>query len=370
MDISLVLLAAGSGSRMKMTAKKQWLRSGQDPFWLVVARNFKSFYEFDKIIIVGSKNEIEYMSEFECGFEFVAGGKERQISLKNALESVNSKFVMVSDVARVGVTKELTLRLIENCDKFDCVSPYLSVSDTAYLGENLLNRSKLKLIQTPQISKLSLLKKALESDEIFTDDSSAIKSVGGKLGFVEGDIRAFKVTTKSDLLKLNLPAPSGECLSGNGYDVHKFQSGDGLIICGEKIPCEYSFVAHSDGDVGLHALIDALLGACGLGDIGEFYPDTDLAFKGANSAELLKNTLKIINGYGYEVVNADITILAQTPKISPYKAKMKQNLAEILGTKRVNVKATTTEGLGFVGKKEGIAAIATVNLRYFDWTKV
>lgn len=370
MDISLVLLAAGSGSRMKIAAKKQWLRSGEDPFWLVVARNFKSFYKFKKIIIVGGADEIKYMSEFDSNFEFIEGGEERQISLKNALKEVNSEFIMVSDVARVGVTKDLTLRLIQECVKFDCVSPYLSVSDTTYLGENLLDRNELKLIQTPQISKTSLLKKALQSDEKFTDDSSAVKSVGGKLGFIKGDIKAFKLTVKSDLLKLNLPSPSSECLSGNGYDVHKFQSGDGLMICGEKIPCEYSFVAHSDGDVAFHALSDALLGAAGLGDIGEFFPDTNPAFKNANSAELLKQILKIIKRYGYEVVNADVTILAQTPKLSPYKAKMKQNIAEILGTKRVNVKATTTEGLGFVGKKEGIAAIATVNLNYFDWTKV
>lgn len=370
MDISLILLAAGSGSRMNIKAKKQWLRSGHNPFWLIVARNFRNFYNFKQIIIVASQDEIEYMSEFDDSFEYIKGGDERQISLKNALSLVNYEYVMVSDVARIGVDKELTLRLIDECLKFDCVSPYLAVSDTTYEGFDILDRNQIKLIQTPQISKTSLLKKALESSEKFSDDSSAIKSVGGTLGFVKGSQKAFKLTTKDDLLKVKLNPPSSECLVGNGYDVHKFTNGDGLIICGEKVHCEYSFIAHSDGDVGLHALTDAILGACGLGDIGEFYPDNDPKFKGIDSKVLLKDTLKRVQSYGYEIVNADITIIAQTPKLSPYKAKMKKNIAEILEIPRINVKATTTEGLGFVGKKEGIAALATVSVKYLDWTKI
>ncbi|NLY04177.1 MAG: bifunctional 2-C-methyl-D-erythritol 4-phosphate cytidylyltransferase/2-C-methyl-D-erythritol 2,4-cyclodiphosphate synthase [Campylobacter sp.] len=355
---------------MQMKAKKQWLRSGHDPLWLVVAKNFTNSYKFKTVIIVGASDELNLMREFEPGFEYINGGDSRQISLKNALDLVKTEYVMVSDIARAEIPSLLIKTLIKECDKFDCISPYLSVNDTTYQNSEPIKRESLKLIQTPQISKTSLLKTALKSGEIFTDDSMAIKSIGGNLGFIKGDERAFKITTKNDLLKLNLKAPSSECFVGNGYDVHKFKSGNGLMICGVKVPCEYSFEAHSDGDVALHALTDALLGACGLGDIGEFYPDNDPKFKGISSITLLKDSLKRVRSYGYEVVNADITIIAQTPKLSSYKHQMKEVVSEILGTNRVNVKATTTEGLGFVGEKKGIAAQTSITLKYLNWTEI
>ena len=198
---------------------------------------------------------------------------------------------------------------------------------------------------------------------------AVVKSVGGKLGFIKGDKKAFKVTNKEDLKHLNLNPPSADMFVGNGFDVHKFEPGDGLMICGIKVPCEYKFIAHSDGDVGLHALTDAILGACGLGDIGELFPDTDVKFKGADSAKLLEVALQRVLSYGYEVVNADITIIAQTPKLMNYKKPMQKKVSEILGINRVNVKASTTEKLGFVGRKEGISVIATATLKYHDWTK-
>jgi len=366
-NITLILLAAGNSTRMGMRVKKQWLRTGHEPLWLYVANKFKT--KFKNIIIVSNADDLEYMRSFDESFTYVAGGSERQISLKNALSLVKTEFVLVSDVARVEVPLSLVDELIKVKDEFDCVSPYLSVVDTTYLGENIINRDDIKLIQTPQLSKTALLKKALESDEIFTDDSMAVKSVGGKLGFIKGDKKAFKVTKKEDLARLSLPAPSTDIFVGNGFDVHKFDEGDGLMICGIKVPCEYKFIAHSDGDVALHALTDSILGACGLGDIGELFPDTDESYKGADSARLLETTLQRVLSYGYEVVNADITIIAQAPKLMNYKKLMQKRVSEILGTNRVNVKASTTERLGFVGRKEGIAVIATATLKYYDWTK-
>jgi len=371
-DLTPVLLAAGNSTRLNLGVKKQWLRVGDEPLWLHVAKDFKEKFGFKEIIIVANSDEIPYMRRICDDFTYCAGGSERQISLSNALNLVKSEYVLVSDVARAQIPKDLIARLVDSCSNFDCVSPVLGVFDTAYLGENLINRNEIKLIQTPQISKTALLKKALLTDEIFSDDSSAVKSVGGNLGFIKGDKSAFKITEKWDLKRLNLPGASAEILSGNGYDVHKLQAGTGLVICGIRVPCEFSFVAHSDGDVAIHALIDAILGAAGLGDIGEFYPDSDAKFKGINSEILLSDTLKRVRNLGFKIINADVTIIAQKPKISAFKAEMARNLARILGIRgdKVNVKATTTEKLGFTGRAEGIAAIATANLGYFDWKNV
>lgn len=366
--ISLILLAAGGSTRFNLGVKKQWIRIGHEPLWQHVANKFKSY--FDDIIIVSNKDDLEYMKSFDDGFKFVEGGNERQVSLKNALNLVNSEWVLVSDVARAGVSIDMVEKIISKKDEgFDCISPYLEVVDTAYLDTNLIDRKKIKLIQTPQLSKTNLLKKALLKDEIFTDDSAAIKSVGGKLGFVKGDEKALKITYKDDLKKICLKAPANDFFVGNGFDVHKFTNGNGIMLCGIKVPCEYDFIAHSDGDVALHALSDALLGACGLGDIGELYPDNDEKFKDISSVILLKDILKKIKSYGYEVVNTDITIIAQSPKLGSFKKDMQKKVSEILGINRVNIKATTTEKLGFIGRSEGISVMASVMVKYFDWTK-
>lgn len=379
-DITFILLAAGNSTRFGLEVKKQWIRVGDTPLWQFVANKFKPY--FKDIIIVSNANDLEYMRSFDDGFKFVEGGSQREISLKNALSLVDTKWVLVSDAARAGISFEMIERLILNKDKFDCVSPYLEVVDTAYLGDDLINRHDIKLIQTPQVSRTSLLKKALMSgendakfsDAKFSDDSSAVKSVGGKLGFVKGDEKAFKITFKSDLKKaLNeykiLKPPSKDFFVGNGFDTHKFTNGNGIMLCGIKVPCEYDFIAHSDGDVALHALSDALLGACGLGDIGELYPDNDEKFKDISSVILLKDILKKIKSYGYEVVNADIAIIAQSPKLGSFKKDMQKKVSEILAINRVNIKATTTEKLGFIGRNEGVSVMASVMVKYFDWTK-
>ena len=368
--ISLVLLAAGSSTRFECPTKKQWLRIGDDPLWLYVAKNLQKKADFEKIIIVASSDDLDYMRKFSDEFEFVLGGDLRQISLKNALEKVSSEFVLVSDVARANISSNLINLLLENIGKFDCVSPYLGVNDTAYLGENEIKRDEIKLIQTPQLSRTALLKKALQKDEVFTDDSLAVKSVGGSLGFIKGEISAKKITQISDLANFDFPPVSKDIFCGNGFDVHALDKGEFITLCGVKIPCEFSLIAHSDGDVAIHALIDTLCGASGIGDIGELFPDTDNAYKGIDSKILLQKVTRKLNSYGFELVNADITIIAQKPKLSPYKEQMRKTLCEILKTNKINVKATTTEKLGFTGRSEGIAVIATANLKYFDWKKL
>lgn len=372
-DISLIVLAAGDSARFNLPVKKQFIRLNNEPLWLVATKNLSSFYPFKKIIVTSSNTS--YMKKFAPNYEFVKGANTRAKSLKNALERVESEFVMVSDAARVCISKRLCESLIENIANADCITPALKVADTTLYKDEPLQRESLKLIQTPQLSRTALLKKALEAGEQqgveFKDDSTAISSIGGKIWFVEGEERARKITFKEDLLALDLPAPSSEIFIGNGFDVHEFGEKRALILGGVKVHANMGVKAHSDGDLIAHALTDALLGAASLGDIGEHFPDTRAEFKDANSMNLLKSTYELVQSVGFELVNADITLIAQAPKISAFKEQIAQNIAAVLGVSefRVNIKATTTEKLGFIGRKEGLGALASVSLKFYDWTR-
>ncbi|TKX31510.1 bifunctional 2-C-methyl-D-erythritol 4-phosphate cytidylyltransferase/2-C-methyl-D-erythritol 2,4-cyclodiphosphate synthase [Campylobacter estrildidarum] len=367
-ELSLIMLAAGNSTRLNMEVKKQFLRIGSDPLWLYATKNLSSFYPFKKIIVTSSNTS--YMKKFAKNYEIVEGGDTRAQSLKNALKLVETEFVIVSDVARVSISKNLFDRLLENIDKADCITPALKVCDTTLFDDEILQRERIKLIQTPQISRTNLLKKALDQDVNFTDDSTAIAAVGGKIWFIEGEENARKLTFKEDLKKFNLPKPSGEIFCGNGFDVHEFGEKRPLILGGVEIHPSMGLKAHSDGDVLAHSLIDALLGAASLGDIGELYPDTDIKFKNANSIELLKEVYHKVKEIGLELVNADICVIAETPRLKDFKESIAKNIAHILDISeyRINIKATTTEKLGSIGRKEGIAVLSNVNLKYFDWT--
>jgi 2-C-methyl-D-erythritol 4-phosphate cytidylyltransferase/2-C-methyl-D-erythritol 2,4-cyclodiphosphate synthase len=188
-----------------------------------------------------------------------------------------------------------------------------------------------------------------------------------------GENEAHKITYIQDLNQLScLESPSKEILSGNGFDVHAFNDKGEMFLGGVKIDSKFGFKAHSDGDVAIHALIDALLGAAGMGDIGMLFPDNDDKYKGIDSKELLKKVVTKINNFGFLIINVDLTIAAEKPKISNYKLAMRRKLAEILKieSSRVNIKATTTERLGFIGRGEGVGVIANANLKYYDWTEI
>jgi len=354
-----------------MGVKKQWLRINHKPLWQFVADTFSQTQRFDKIIIVASKEDIAFMQNY-ADYEFVQGGVTRQQSLKNALHLVNTPYVLVSDVARSCITDGLLERIFKEKENYDSVVPFLKVTDTIVYDDKTIDRDKVKRIQTPQLSKTDILKAALTTEEEFTDESSAIVAYGGSRAYVTGDEDAHKITYIHDLNKLPcLQGPSSDTLSGNGFDVHAFDDEGIMYLGGIKIDVPYSFKAHSDGDVALHSLIDALLGAAGMGDIGMLFPDNDDAYKGIDSKELLRRVVRILTNYGFIIINVDITIAAQKPRLNQYKEKMKKVIAEILGIDkaRVNVKATTTEKLGFIGRSEGVAVISNANLKYFNWKK-
>ena len=371
-DLTLILLAAGSSSRFNQEVKKQWLRIGHKPLWQFVADSFETTHKFKKIIIAASSDDVSFMSNYST-HTFTQGSDTRQNSLRNALKEVDTEFVMVSDVARACVSENLLNAIIEKKGAADCVVPYLTLSDTIVYDGETINRDKVKRVQTPQLSRAKILKEALQTSEEFTDESSAIVAFGGKREFILGEVGAHKITFVKDLNQIPcLVAPSGDTLSGTGFDVHAFDVDGDMYLGGVLIESDFGFKAHSDGDVAIHALIDALLGAAGMGDIGMMFPDNDATYEGIDSKELLQRVVTKIHNFGFIIVNVDLTIAAEKPKLEKYKLKMRQTLSEILrvDSSRVNIKATTTEKLGFIGRGEGVGVIANANLKYFDWTKI
>ncbi|MDD5405824.1 MAG: bifunctional 2-C-methyl-D-erythritol 4-phosphate cytidylyltransferase/2-C-methyl-D-erythritol 2,4-cyclodiphosphate synthase [Sulfurovaceae bacterium] len=364
-DITLILLGAGNSTRFNAPVKKQWIYIKDDPLWLFVAKQFEK-YNFGDTIIVSSFDEIKYMKYF-ASYTYIEGGKTRQESLCNALSQVKTQFVLVSDVARCCIDHDMIGRILGAKGISDCIVPAIEIADTLYIDNKPADREKAKLIQTPQLSVTHLLKQALDSKQTFTDDSSAMASIGKNILFVEGSLSAHKLTTKNDLTKLPcLNHASDKTLIGFGLDIHPFEENKQMVLCGVKIDSLFGFKAHSDGDVAIHAIIDALLGAAGMGDIGELYPDTSSEYKNIDSALLLKDTVKKINSFGFKIEHIDITILAQIPKITPYKEKMRASLASLLGiqARHTNIKATTAEKLGFVGRNEGVTVHAVATLSY------
>ncbi|AFV96964.1 MULTISPECIES: bifunctional 2-C-methyl-D-erythritol 4-phosphate cytidylyltransferase/2-C-methyl-D-erythritol 2,4-cyclodiphosphate synthase [unclassified Sulfuricurvum] len=368
-DFTLVLLAAGNSERFKVPVKKQWLRIGHDPLWLYVTNRIKESLPNVPVILSAHSSEIPFISPL-CDFTVVAGGNTRQQSLKNALKEVKTTYVMVSDIARACIDPDLISRLIAAKGLADTIVPALDVHDTVVYDNTTIERNLVKRIQTPQLSRTEILRRAFETGIEYTDESSAIAAIGGTRHFIPGDERAAKITHAGDTSALEcLAPPANFVFTGNGFDVHPFEEGKPMVLCGIEIDSPFGFKAHSDGDVAIHALIDALLGAACLGDIGMLFPDTDTAYKNIDSKQLLIRCVEKLHHFGFVILHADITIIAQTPKIGPYKDFMRSTLAPLLQIPiaRINVKATTTEHLGFIGRKEGVGVIATASVHYFDW---
>lgn len=369
-DITLIILAAGDSTRFNSPIKKQWLRIGHEPLWLFVANRFEKSGKFSNIIVAASKNDVTFMHNY-TDKKIVEGGATRQASLKNALLHVSTPYVLVTDVARSCISDKMLKRVLDKKGGADCIVPALHVSDTIVYGDDTVDRNKILRVQTPQLSRTDVLRKALQTDKEYTDESSAIVANGGSRVFVDGEDDAFKLTFADDVKELGcLKPPANATLVGNGFDVHAFDDKGEMFLCGVKIESDFGFKAHSDGDVAIHSLIDALLGAAGMGDIGTLFPDNDDAYKGIDSKLLLEDVVKRIYNYGYEIINVDITIIAQTPRIGTYKESMRKTLSTILKIPfyNVNVKATTTERLGFIGRKEGVGVLSTASLNYFNWT--
>ncbi|MGM0623747.1 MAG: 2-C-methyl-D-erythritol 2,4-cyclodiphosphate synthase, partial [Campylobacterota bacterium] len=342
-------------------------RIGDMPLWKKVERDFIAF-GFANILIVGAQRDCSYMQKLTDA-TVIAGGQSRQQSLSNALEHVDTQHVLVSDVARCCLQKQIIDALIAKKGAA-CVVPFLEVNDTVYYDTSPIDREKIKLIQTPQLSQTQILQKALQSKKEFTDDSSAIAALGEKIEFIKGSSKAHKLTRIQDLSKLDcLEKPSDTTFVGTGFDTHAFEVGKPMWLCGVEIESGYGFKAHSDGDVAIHSIIDALLGACGMGDIGELYPDDDSAYKDADSKVLLKDVVDRIYSYGFVINNIDITVIAQKPRLKEYKTAMQRVIQDITKCSFVNIKATTAEKMGYIGRCEGVAVQAVASIGFYKFER-
>lgn len=377
-----VVVAAGRGVRMGAAVNKVLLPLCGEPVIRHAVRAFCEADEIDGVVVVASADETEQMRAALCGLEkvcaIVPGGSTRQESVKNGLDALpkEARIALVHDGARPLISRELIARCIRQTE--DCGSAVVCapVTDTVKVEKDgcvvrTLDRSQLRAVQTPQCFFAGELKAAYEAaarDSVsVTDDASVMEHAGHSVHLLESSEVNFKLTTPEDLRRAEDIIGERKFMqrlprTGFGYDVHKLVSGRRLILCGKEIPWEKELDGHSDADVAVHALMDALLGAACLGDIGRLYPDNDPAFEGADSMKLLADVLRRVKDAGYAVVHADVTIVAQKPKLMPYMDEMRRNLENAMPGAQVNVKATTTERLGFEGRGEGISAQAVATI--------
>ncbi len=363
--IGAVVVAAGSGTRMGEKIPKQFLNMKGRPMVFHSVWAFISCHEIDKVVLVTGEDYISYCEGIFPKTEkltIVPGGKERSDSVRAGLAALGKEadYVLVHDGARPYIKKSTIAGVLEKTLETGAAIPAVVPKDTIRTQYEVLERDSLFSVQTPQGFRKDILEQAYEEGEangfFGTDDASYVEQLGIRVSITQGDYGNIKITTKEDL-------PEQESLEtrvGSGYDVHRLVEGRDLILGGVNIPYNKGLLGHSDADVLLHALMDALLGAASLGDIGEHFPDTEEAYKGISSLELLDRVAERLKEEGFSVGNIDATIMAQKPKLAPYKEKMKNNIAEALGIPlgSINLKATTTEKLGFVGREEGIAAEA------------
>lgn len=361
-----IIVAAGRGKRLGSSLPKQFLKVRGRTILEMSVEAFEQNKYIDEIFVAANADYCELTEKLCRGFsklkKIVAGGAERQDSVRAALDCLRGEngIVLVHDAARPFVSEAVINAVIEGTADFGAAIPTVPAKDTIRqvdgTGSRTLQRETLACVQTPQGFRISLLKHAFEKAQaqgvLGTDDASLVERMGINISMVQGEDANRKITTREDL--------ETEMRIGTGYDVHRLVEGRPLVLCGEQIPYEKGLLGHSDADVALHALMDAMLGASGLGDIGKHFPDTDERYRGISSMKLLQKTAELLREAGYFLGNADITIIAQRPKIAGYIPKMRANIAEIMNCdeNKINIKGTTTEKLGFVGREEGIASEA------------
>ncbi len=391
MKLAVVIPAAGSSARMLAGVNKVFIEIAGKPILIHTLENIAKCEHVGMVYVVVGAQDLEptkelltkYQADYpEIAWQVLAGGSERQYSVFSALRLLkpNITHVAVHDGARPFISKEIFSQCVAVAQVTNAAIVAVPCKDTIkrvaeQFVSSTLERNCLYAAQTPQVFTKDLLLQAYEQAKkdgfLGTDDASLVERLGVRVAVVTGDYRNLKITTPDDLVIARAFMQSGEhersiplIRVGQGYDVHALVAGRELILGGVKIPYEFGLAGHSDADVLLHAIKDALLGACALGDIGEHFPDTSEQYKDVSSLYLLKTVQQIIAQAGYRAYNIDAVIMAEQPKLAPYKQLMRENIAQALqiDVDLVNIKATTTEKLGFVGRHEGMAAQAVVTV--------
>ncbi|MGL4198635.1 MAG: bifunctional 2-C-methyl-D-erythritol 4-phosphate cytidylyltransferase/2-C-methyl-D-erythritol 2,4-cyclodiphosphate synthase [Allorhizobium sp.] len=390
--IGIVVVAAGRGERAgaSIEGPKQYRRIGGKP---VIWHTLKLFLDWPRsgpITVVIHPDDRDLLQTAVADLPgsdrliVTTGGSTRQASVLNGLQSLKDRgveHVMIQDGVRPFVDLALLERISAALEAGrPAVLPAIPVSDTIKRADSsglvaaTVSRKDLYAAQTPQSFHYATIlaaheRAAADRAADFTDDASIAEWAGIPVHLVEGSIDNVKLTVQRDITMADEKL-TGTALpdvrTGNGYDVHQLEAGDGVTLCGIFIPHDQRLKGHSDADVALHALTDALLATCGAGDIGDHFPPSDIRWKGAPSRIFLEHAAKIVRDAGGTIMNADISLIAEAPKVGPHRQAMREKLAEVLGIAldRCSVKATTNETIGFVGRREGIAAIATATVVY------
>ncbi len=371
-----LIVAAGQGNRAGGELPKQYQLLRGHPMLWHSAKAFAQHPNIDAIYIAIGLGQMD-MAISAIGNiaepHFVEGGATRQESVASGLSAIandgGAKTVMIHDAARPFLPQSVIDGLFVALKSSPGAVPALPVIDSLAIGGDVLEqpvlRDRLWRIQTPQafhFDSIYAAHQAWDKGSIATDDAQIMQSFGGEVAIITGDERLSKITFAEDFVEVNSTAQAFRV--GTGFDVHRLVNGDGIWLCGIFLPGPKSLSGHSDADVALHAVTDAILGAAALGDIGDHFPPTDPQWRGASSDQFAAYAVKLAADKGYSLGNVDLTIICEAPKIGPHRENMRNRLAEILcaDLSRISVKATTTELLGFTGRGEGIAAQAAITL--------
>lgn len=382
--IAVVLVAAGRGLRAGAGGPKQYREIGGVP---VIYRAMEAFSTHPDVLAVQPVVNPDDSAMFAAAVAGLShepptnGGATRQASVLAGLEALarhKPDVVLIHDAARPFVSAGVVSRAIEAASRTGAAIPVVPVTDTIKVTnasgdiEDTPDRARLRIAQTPQSFRFDVIleahrRAAKDGRSDFTDDAAIAEWAGLTVATFEGDVANMKLTTPEDFVReeARLASLLGDIRTGTGYDVHAFGEGDHLMLCGVRVPHTRGFLAHSDGDVGLHALVDAILGALADGDIGSHFPPSDAKWKGASSDQFLKYAIERVTARGGRIANLEVTMICERPKIGPLRDTMRARIAEISGIdiSRVAVKATTSERLGFTGREEGIAATASATIR-------
>ena len=372
MTIAAIIVAAGRGTRAGGDQPKQWqeLAGKRVIDWTVGA--FETAGRIDRIMLVLHPNDLHRFAPRD-GIHITTGGATRAQSVRNglaALEGSNVTTVLIHDVARACISPVWLDSLTEGFTG-PAAAPALPVTDALWQGSHdqvtgTQDRTGLFRAQTPQIFDYAAIHAAhLAFEGDAADDVEVARAAGLPVRILEGCEDNIKITTPGDFARAEkILRGQMDIRVGSGYDVHRFGDGDHVVLCGVTIPFERGLQGHSDADVGMHALTDAIYGALAEGDIGRHFPPSDPQWKGAESHIFLRHAANLSREKGYDISNVDVTLICEQPKIGPHADAMRSTLADILAlaTDRVSVKATTSERLGFTGRGEGIAAMATATL--------
>jgi len=367
MNNSFILLAAGESKRFKSkTPKPYHLYKGKALFLHSIEKAIKS-NKFNKIVLVINKKHKKFLKNKNLqNVKIIVGGRNRSESSLIALKSIkknNISKVFIHDAARPNFSLKLLSKLFKELKKNKCVIPVIKTNNSVKFKYNNkienLDRNKIYLTQTPQaFDYKSLLKLQSETSSKITDDSNLFIKANKKVKFIHGEINNSKITTNKDI------ESNKDIKYGIGFDVHRLTPKRKLYLGGVKIPYSLGTLGHSDGDPVLHAIIDSILGACNMGDIGEKFSDKSKIYKNIRSTILLKKIVDQISLKNYSINNIDINIITQKPKISNFKNKMIQSITKIckISSTQINIKGKTTEKLGLIGKEKAIACEAITSI--------